>query len=233
MRSNRANDTSQAAGPRKADLEAEADAIQAGPGGFLGPALGWQATMAVGLITVILGIIVTALPEQSLKVIAVLLGVLMLISGIYHLVNVFGGGEQQRLWHGIAGLLFIAVGVILIRNLSLTLAFIGLVIGFTWIVQGVSLLLAGTSGRVRARPGWTVIFGVISLLAGIAVVASPISSVTVLAVLTGIWFIVMGLMEMFAALVVRHQLGKEATVPGVPGPRPGEVGSDAPQTRAR
>jgi uncharacterized membrane protein HdeD (DUF308 family) len=208
--------------------DTEAGQAQAGPPpGLLGGALGWQATLAVAVITVILGIIVTALPEQSLKVIAILLGVLMLVSGLYHVVSVFGSGEQQRLWHGIAGLLFIAVGVILIRHLSLTLAFIGLVIGFTWIVQGVSLVLAGTSGRLSGHRGWTMAFGVISLIAGIVVVASPISSVTFLAVLTGIWFIVMGLMEAFAALVVRRELAQGAAVPGVPGPRAGETAGEA------
>jgi uncharacterized membrane protein HdeD (DUF308 family) len=215
-------------------MEADADTDQAGPPpGLLGGALAWQATLAVGLITVILGVIVTALPEQSLKVIAILLGVLMLVSGLYHLVSVFGSGEQQRLWHGLAGLLFIAVGVVLIRHLSLTLAFIGLVIGFTWIVQGVSLLLAGASGRLPGARGLTMVFGVISLIAGIVVVASPISSVTVLAVLTGIWFIVMGLMETFAALVVRRELARGAAVPAVPGPRDGETVSDVAGNRAR
>jgi uncharacterized membrane protein HdeD (DUF308 family) len=224
MRAHQPNGTSPAA---------EAD----GPAGFLGSLLDWRATMAVGVVTVILGIIVTALPEQSLKVIAVLLGVLMLVSGLYHLVSVFGSGEQQRLWHGIAGLLFIAAGVILIRHLSLTLAFVGLVIGFTWIIQGVSLLLSGASGRLPGSRGWTMIFGVISLIAGIVVVASPISSVTVLAVLTGIWFIVMGLMEVFAAMVLRREVGRGTAVPGVPGPRAGDaagdVASEADQTRAR
>ena len=228
MTADRATGTSRVAGPGGAEPPADAGAGR--PAGFLGSLMDWRATLAVGVITVILGIIVTALPEQSLKVIAVLLGVLLLVSGLYHLVRVFGSGEQQRLWHGIAGLLFIASGVILIRHLSLTLAFIGLVIGFTWIVQGVSLVLAGASGR-QGGSGWTMVFGVVSVIAGIVVVASPISSVTVLAVLTGIWFIVMGLMEVFAALVVRRELGRETAVPGVPGQRPGEVASEAHQTR--
>ena len=41
-------------------------------------------------------------------------------------------------------------------------------------------------------------------IAGIVVVSDPISSVTVLAVLLGIWFIVMGLFEVIAAFIIRR-----------------------------
>jgi len=46
----------------------------------------------------------------------------------------------------------------------------------------------------------------VSLIAGIVVVAAPASSLNVLAVLFGIWFIVMGIMEMIGAFLLRHSL---------------------------
>ncbi len=52
--------------------------------------------------------------------------------------------------------------------------------------------------------GWSIFFGVISLIAGIVVISAPIASITTLAVLMGIWFIVMGVMEMFGAFAFRH-----------------------------
>ncbi|HSZ40679.1 MAG TPA: HdeD family acid-resistance protein [Trebonia sp.] len=199
-------------------------------GTLLGP-LGWQAPLLAGIITLVLGIIVTALPSQSLAVIAVLLGILMIVSGIYHLAAVFNSGESDRLWHGIAGLLFIVTGIVLIRHLHLTVAAIGLLIGFTWVVQGVALLFGGAAARTRAGTGWSAFFGIISIIAGIVVVAAPIASVTVLATLMGIWFIVMGLMEAFAALLLRRAIRKESArtesgapeAGSVPGQRPGEV----------
>jgi hypothetical protein len=48
---------------------------------------------------------------------------------------------------------------------------------------------------VRVRRGWWIFFGLIGLIAGIVVVAVPTTSVTVLAVLVGIWFIVTGVTE--------------------------------------
>ena len=168
----------------------------------------WQATLFLGVVTLILGLIVSIHPSGSLNVIAVLLGVLMIVSGIFHLVRVFGRGEAHRIWLGISGLLFVVIGVVLIRHLDLTVAIIGLVIGITWIVQGLSAIAAGFGGRPGEGRGWWIFFGFVSLLAGIVVAAVPVKSVTALAVLLGIWFIIMGLCEIIAAFILRHAIAK-------------------------
>ena len=57
--------------------------------------------------------------------------------------------------------------------------------------------------------------GVISLLGGIVVTAFPTNSVTVLAVLAGIWFIVQGLFEIIGAFMFRRTIHHEqATMEG-------------------
>jgi uncharacterized membrane protein HdeD (DUF308 family) len=169
------------------------------------------------VVTLILGVIVAAYPTTSLSVIAVLIGVLMIISGLVHVVRVFDSSEQHRVWLGIAGLLFMVAGVVLIRHLHLSLALIGLIVGITWIVQGISALVGGFAGEVREGRGWWIFFGVISLIAGIVVVSSPLASVTTLAVLVGIWFVVMGVVEIIGAFMLRRAVaargGRAASVP--------------------
>ena len=136
--------------------------------------------------------------------IAVLLGILMILSGIFHLVRVFDPHEHHRVWLGIGGMLFIVIGVVLIRHLHLTIAAIGLIIGITWIVQGLAALIGGISGGVREGRAWWITFGLVSLIAGIVVVSTPVSSLNVLAVLVGIWFIVMGIFEIIGAFLLRR-----------------------------
>lgn len=160
----------------------------------------------LGVLTLILGLIVSFHPSGSLNVIAVLLGILMILSGIFHLIRVFDPSEVHRVWLGIAGLLFIVIGVVLIRHLHLTVALIGLFIGIAWIIQGIAVLIGGISGDVREGRAWWIIFGVVSLIAGIVVAATPESSATVLAVLVGIWFVVMGIIEIIGGFMLRHAL---------------------------
>ena len=115
----------------------------------------WQSTLVVGVLTLILGIIVSFHPTASLNVIAVLFGVLLILSGIFQLIRVFDPLELNRFWAGISGLLFIVIGVVLIRHLHLTRALIGLFIGITWIVQGLGAVIGGAAGvaSVNARSG--------------------------------------------------------------------------------
>jgi uncharacterized membrane protein HdeD (DUF308 family) len=166
----------------------------------------WQATLILGVLTLILGLVVSFHPTGSLNVLAVLLGILMILSGLFHLIRVFDREEMHRVWLGIAGLMFIVVGVVLIRHLHLTRAIIGLVIGITWIVQGLAALIGGIASDAREGRAWWIAFGVISLIAGIVVAATPASSLTFLAVLLGIWFVIMGIFEIIGGLMLRREL---------------------------
>jgi uncharacterized membrane protein HdeD (DUF308 family) len=177
-------------------------------GGGLPPKIVWQLELLVGLVTLALGVVLALHPSTSLNVICVFLGVLLVIGGIFHFVRALDRDEEHRAWVAIAGLLELVIGVVMIRHLHLTQAVIGLLIGLTWIVQGVVALLAGAMSDVRGSRGWVIAFGVISLIAGIVVVSVPQGSLTTLATLLGIWFIVMGVLELIGGFVLRSALHK-------------------------
>jgi uncharacterized membrane protein HdeD (DUF308 family) len=192
------------------------------PGTDFAAAYAWQATLVLGVVTLVLGLILTFYPSVTVNVIGVLLGLLVLVSGLFHLIRMFGQGEAHRVWMGISGLLLVVIGVVLLRHLHLTVALIGLIIGLGWIVQGVTALIVSFSGETREGRGWWIFFGIVSLVGGIVIIALPTESVTLLAALTGIWFIVQGLFEIVGGIMLRRAGGQEqATVTGPP-TRPSE-----------
>jgi uncharacterized membrane protein HdeD (DUF308 family) len=168
----------------------------------------WRTSLVIGVATLVLGIIVALHPSGSLSVIAVLLGILLVVSGLLHLARVFDRREEHRGWLGSVGILLIVLGVVLMRHIDLTTAIMGLLIGIAWIVQGLSWLLSALPGRTQreAGRGWWALFGAISLIAGVVVVATPVSSVTVLATLVGIWFAILGAAEIIGAFIIRHAI---------------------------
>jgi uncharacterized membrane protein HdeD (DUF308 family) len=193
------------------------------PGTDFAAAYAWQATLVLGVVTSVLGLIVTFYPSATLKVIAVLFGLLMIVSGLFHLIRVFGGNEAHRVWMGISGLLLVVIGVVLLRDLHLTVALIGLIIGVTWIVQGVTALIVSFSGGAREGRGWWILFGIVSLVGGVVITAVPVQSVTALAILAGIWFIIQGLFEIAAGFMLRHAVSGSPQATAVrPPPRPGQ-----------
>ena len=192
------------------------------PGTDFAAAYAWQATVVLGVVTLVLGLILAFYPNVTVNVIGVLLGLLVLVSGLFHLIRMFGNSEAHRVWLGISGVLLVVAGVVLLRHLHLTVALIGLIIGLGWIVQGVTALIVSFSGEAREGRGWWIFFGIISLVGGIVITALPTESVTLLAALTGIWFIVQGLFEIAGGLMLRRAGGKpQPTVTGPPA-RPSE-----------
>jgi uncharacterized membrane protein HdeD (DUF308 family) len=83
-------------------------------------------------------------------------------------------------------------------------------VGITWIVQGVTALIAGIAGAGQEGRGWWIAFGALSLIAGIVVTVTPVTSVTVLAVLLGVWFIVIGFFEIIAGIMLRRAVSSTA-----------------------
>jgi uncharacterized membrane protein HdeD (DUF308 family) len=168
----------------------------------------WQLQLFAGFVTLVLGIVLSARPTQSLNVIAVIIGILVIIGGIFHFIRALDHDEQHRIWLGFVGLVELVIGVVLIRHLNLSRALIGLLVGISWIIQGVVALMVGILGAEGRSRAWPIIFGLISIAAGIVVVAVPENSVTVLATLLGIWFLVMGILEITNGLFLRHDLKK-------------------------
>jgi uncharacterized membrane protein HdeD (DUF308 family) len=186
----------------------------------------WRASFTVGLITVVLGLIVAFRPTESLTLVMVLFGLLLLFSGAYQVARAFDTAAGDRVWHGLAAVAFIIAGLVMIRHIQFSLAVIGMVIGVTWVVQGIALLAMSLLTRPRAHAGWTAFFGVVSLIAGIVVMTAPAVSVATLTSLVGAWFVVMGLLEMFGALLYRRGArradGPAAGTAAVPGQRSDE-----------
>jgi uncharacterized membrane protein HdeD (DUF308 family) len=167
-------------------------------------ATSWQAGLFVGIITLVLGIVVAANPTTSINVVAVLVGILLIFSGILQLVRALDTTVAHRAWSAIVGLGFIVLGVVLIRHLDVTRVLIALLVGIMWIAQGVVELMVAATERDREGRGWSIVYGLVSLVAGIVVVAVPVSSLNALAVLLGIWFIIIGILDIIGAFVLRH-----------------------------
>ena len=108
---------------------------------------GWIGEIILGLATVVIGLIVVAHPMHSLNVLAILLGVLMIVSGVYYVVRSLRRAGDHRMWSGIAGVVFFLVGIFLLRHVSLTVALIALFAGFAFIIGGIAALAEAISGR--------------------------------------------------------------------------------------
>jgi uncharacterized membrane protein HdeD (DUF308 family) len=169
----------------------------------------WPAIATIGVLTVVLGGFVIAWPDTTLKVLSVLLGIQLLIFGLYRLVRAFADDTVSKGLSGFVGVLGLIAGVVVVRNPFETVEVLAVILGVLWIVAGAIDLIGSLADDTLPERGWIAFGGVLSIAAGIIVVAWPGPTVLVLAWIAGLYLIVLGLYLIVTSLSLRN-LAKES-----------------------
>jgi uncharacterized membrane protein HdeD (DUF308 family) len=163
----------------------------------------WPALLFMGIVTLALGIVVIVWPSQTLTVLSILLGLQLLLTGIFRLILAFSDDTESPGLTGFIGVLLIIGGVVVLRNPFETVAVLATILGVAWIVIGaVEVIEAIANGRAHNR-GMLALGGLLSLAAGIVVVVWPAPTVTVVAWIAGFYLIVFGLFLAASAFALR------------------------------
>jgi uncharacterized membrane protein HdeD (DUF308 family) len=151
----------------------------------------WWVFVLVGLLSLAAGIILILKPSNSLATLAVVVGIFLLIDGIFQLVSSFSHANENRGLSAIIGVLGIVVGIALIRHPFHGVAAIGILIGIWLVAAGVVRLVFAIAERVNTL--MRSVIAIIMIIAGIIVVSDPHIGYATLAVLVGIWFVLNGI----------------------------------------
>jgi uncharacterized membrane protein HdeD (DUF308 family) len=171
--------------------------------------MGWQILLTMGVASIALGVIALVWPGATLRVVGVLLGVYLLVTGVFELAGAFGAHVPRhlRVAHFLTGAVFILLGLICFRGALETILLLALWIGFSWLVRGTMVTAAAASARDMPARGWHVAFGIIGALAGIVLIVMPFASIAALTLVVGVMAIVLGLTEVVRAIRMRVEVG--------------------------
>ena len=172
--------------------------------GRIGRHWGWVLTF--GIITLALGILALAWPGPTLIAIAVVFGVQLVVMGIYRFVAAFASTDVSggtRILYALLGVLSLIIGLYALRHVLITIVALALLLGIFWAVDGAVELFTAASHREMPHRGWIAFTGILSIIAGIILLAYPGISVLVLAVVVGIWLIIYGAMLCSVAFQMR------------------------------
>jgi uncharacterized membrane protein HdeD (DUF308 family) len=163
----------------------------------------WKSTLVSGIASLILGIVVLAWPGISVLVAAVAFGVYLVMAGIAQVAFAFSlhVSAASRVLLFISGAASLILAVLAFRHFGQGYAVLLLAIwvGVGFIFRGVAITVSAISDPMLPGRGWSIFVGVISLIAGVAVMASPIQSIITLAIVVGIWFVVIGVFEIVSS----------------------------------
>jgi uncharacterized membrane protein HdeD (DUF308 family) len=159
----------------------------------------WWLVGLLGLLAVAAGVLAIVYPDITLLALGLIVGVYLVFAGaayvsLANIENQTAGGRALRF---IVGFLSILAGLIcLVRPGAGVLALL-IALSFWFILTGVADLARALD--VREHRVISVVLGIVSIAAGVIIVANPDIGLATLALLAGIGLIVRGTVEVVAA----------------------------------
>lgn len=162
---------------------------------------GWLLTY--GILMIILGIIAFSVAALTTLVSVIFLGILLLIGGVFGLFHSFKFLRYyfaSFLLQFITALLFVAAGVLLIKNPVWGAYAITLMLAIFFIATGILRLIAAFSLHLPFR-GWRILSGIIGIILGIVVLSYlPAASLVLIGIFIGIDLLFFGWSYVLLAL---------------------------------
>jgi len=161
--------------------------------------------LLTGILSVILGVMVLRWPGATIVTAAIFFGAYLLVTGISQVFHAFtlhisGGGRALLFISGAASLV---LAVLAFRHLGDAIWLLAIWVGIGFIFRGVAEAATAISDDTTPGRGWQIILGIITLIAGVIVLAYPISSLGTLTMVVGFWLILIGVLEIITSFGVR------------------------------
>jgi uncharacterized membrane protein HdeD (DUF308 family) len=164
--------------------------------------------VAIGVISVVLGIMVLVWPKATLLVVAIIFGLQLITAGAIRIAVTRELPDDPGWVRPLSialGALSIVVGVICLFRPGASLFVIAILIAVGWIAEGIAALAHGfASGRSAGARVFLFIFGAIAIVAGIVVAVWPGATLIVLTRVAGILLIVIGVAELVTVFMARR-----------------------------
>jgi uncharacterized membrane protein HdeD (DUF308 family) len=162
---------------------------------IVGKSWGW--VLFFGIATLILGVLVTIKPKDTVYAFAILLGIWLFIAGLFRIVVAIADHEDTggaRWLMAFLGLVAVIVGILFLRHTDQTVTTLAFLIGLFWVIGGIIEFFSAYSDYGSDARGWRIGMGVLAFAAGVVTLVWPHLTLGVLAVIMGIWLIIYSLL---------------------------------------
>lgn len=151
----------------------------------------WWMFLLRGLVFMLVGVYMISAPTQSYMALSLLFGILILVTGAAELGHALTNRHSRRWkWRLVVGLIDLVLGLILIFNISLSMAVMPILVGIWLFLTGISLL---TFATVIRNPMWLVIGGVLTTIVSILVMFVPSFGAVTIVIWTALAFLIAGI----------------------------------------
>jgi uncharacterized membrane protein HdeD (DUF308 family) len=154
------------------------------------------------VITAIVGILMLAFPQNTAILAAIIFGIFVLIRGIVRVVVGIGGPGLTGLGRTLSiviGVILLAAGLAILLNISVGVEVLAIIIGISWIIDGIATLIESSRAAARA---FSIVTGIISILAGIAMFFLGGQGVAIIMIVIGAVALALAVVQVVGAIAV-------------------------------
>ena len=167
-------------------------------------ALPWGLVLVEGIVVALLGLVLLVAPGASLVLLVWLLGIYLLIAGIFRIVGIFLDSSYWG-WKLAAGILCLIAGLAILSNplwsTTVASAWLVILVGFLTMLQGAAGLVVAFQGG-----GWGMgALSVLGILFGLFLVINPLIGVAALTLILAIVMLVGGVGAVVQAFRMRRE----------------------------
>ncbi len=156
----------------------------------------WWLVLIWGILAVIIGLCLIATPFTTMFYIILFMGAYWFVGGIFTLISLFGNCENKG-WKIFLGIISIIGGIVIMTYpLYSSLIIITMVVIFAGIW---GLIIGGTKiyEAVKFKDAGALALGVLSIIFGLILLASPYTAAYVLPIVGGIFALIIGIAAVF------------------------------------
>lgn len=155
----------------------------------------WWVFALRGLLSLLFGLMAIFLPEQSFMALVWVIGIYIIVDGVFMLVSAFSSGASSEGWWWlvIGAILAVILGILIVFNpLAASVGWIAL-IGFWAIFTGVTEIFTAIRLRkIIENEWWMILSGLISIIFGVLVLMNPFSGMFAIGIMIGVYALIWG-----------------------------------------
>ena len=164
----------------------------------------FNVSIATSVIILVLGIFLFIQPDTIIHMISIVLGGIILVSGIIALIDYFGSKYNPSL---ISGVITSIIGLILIINTKLVASILPFVLGIYFTINGINRLQYSLElKKEKMNYLSSFIVSILIIVCGVLCIINPFGGALVITKVMGIFMIVYALLDLTNTIIIKKEM---------------------------
>lgn len=170
----------------------------------------WYGEFASSVLFAIIGILLIVWPEQIIKMISTIIGIAIIILGIFGIIRYFRNNERTFNFDLMYGIICVIAGALIVTNTKVVASFLPVIIGIWMIGNSVIKIQYAMTLKDYNSNNWLTIMivSVLTLACGILFVFNPFKGATLLTQTLGIALFAYAVVDIVNSCILKKNMKK-------------------------